>query len=949
MKYLYLLLATFSIGVCSWAQTANVQIIHNAPTPANAGGQAIDIYVNGVLPPALAGLAYLEATSFLPFPADAALDISIALSPSNSVDDAIASFSLEQLTTDENYIAMATGIVGSMEYPIQLVLKEGARFVAATADSIDVMVFSGSTDIEHLDIDNRNGSSIVGGLAYGSFSSSYKTIAPGDYYWDLRLTGNTNILVTYAAFLNDLAGSAYTVFTSGFFEDTPAFGTYVAFANGIVVPLFEIEIARIQLIQNTHSSNIDLYVDSILAIDNFMYRTAIPYIDFPAGVEINLGVAMENSSGVGDTLANFPVQFENGKTYVLVLNGIIGSTASPPALAITDIAQEAGTSPESIQVLAFHGSPGAPTFNINDFLDVPIITGFSYNNFTSSYLDLEATNYAFEVRPIVSSDLVGTFLTDFTGQENQSIVMLASGIEGDNPNFDLLAIYPDGTVIPFLPAALGQFIHNSPSPVAGVIDVWFNNAAKLIEDFTFLNATPLNFYATRIPYTIGLAGPDSEDPSEIITTLETPLTFEDGKYHIIVANGLFGSTEQPFELAVNTEGSLFADFPPNVDATFFHGTLGLDAIDIKDRELDEQVVDGLTYANFSEAVSLAISPDAYFLEISPDDSDELLYTFYAPINPDFSPFSITVLATGAIENDFPLSLLAYDPVGNVQAFTPVAEVQIINNSLTDSLDAYANGGIFLDSFAYRSATPFLNAPTRANIDFAFTPGTGQSVADSLISRAIRFEDGKKYVMMLTGIAEDIDYPMDIVLHDMAQTQAVNDDDVDVLFYHGATDAPAVDIVIEEDNIVFDDAAYGEYQGYENLAPTNYTMNVTPSDDNNNILKSYTADFSPYEGEATILFASGLLNSQLPEEAFELWVALEDGTTFPLSEIVSTEEVSVLVSSLQISPNPARNATRINYTLEKGTNVVACIFDANGKLLSHSIWGEQMPPVSILVP
>jgi hypothetical protein len=942
MKYLYLLLATFSMGICSWAQTANVQIIHNAATPGNAGGQAIDIYVNGLLPPALADLSYREASSFLPFPADAALEISIALSPSNSVDDAIASFSPGALEAGENYILMATGIPGNTTYPLQLALKAGARLAAEATDSVDVLMFNGAVELPSLRLHNRTFSPIVEMLEYGMFAEAYTSLAADNYYWDVQAAASTNILATYAAFFADLPGNALTVFTSGFVEENPSFGVYVAFANGVVVPLPPVEVARVQLIQNTHAANIDVYLDGELIIDNYLYRSATPFVFFPAGPTINLGVAPQNSTTEADTIANFPVQLENGKSYVLVFNGIIGSTDFPPALAIQDMAQEDSSSPESVQVLAFHGAPQAPSFNISDFLDVPVITGFSYHHFTDGYIGLEAREYAFEVKPIASSDIVGTFLTDFSGQEGQSLVMLASGIEGSDPNFELLAIYPDGSVVPFLPVALGQFIHNSPSAVANVVDVWVNGEDKLIEDFSYLSATPVTFYPTRIPLSIGFAAPDSDTPEDIALSLEDPLTFEDGTYHVIIAHGLVGNTDTPFELARHTESTLFADFPPQVDATFFHGATGLGAIDVRDRESGALLTDGLEYAGFSEATGLEAAPDAYFLEIRPDDSEELLYTFYASLNPNFVPFSATVVATGAIESGLPLSLVAFDPLGNVQALTPVAEVQFINNITSDSLDAYANGGIFLDSFAYRAATPFLNAPTRANIEFAFTPGAAQSIADSLIARNIRFEDGKKYLLMLTGRAGDADHPVGLTLYDMAQTSAANDDEMDIIFHHGAIDAPAVDIIVEEGNTWFDDVDYAEYQGYLNIPPDNYSVQVTPADDNGDIIKTYDAGFSSYAGEAATIFTTGLLNTASPEEAFGLWVALEDGTTFPLSEIVSTEEVSALVSTLQISPNPVSHATRINYTLKKGTNVVECIFDANGKLLRHAVLGKQVP-------
>ena len=911
-------------------EVARLQVIHNSPSPI------VDIYAGDDL--LLDDFAYRTATPFIFVPAGVEINLGVALDNSTSSADALVNIPVT-FENGETYVAIANGIVGDATTPFALEVNATAREASTVAGEVQLSVFHGSPDAPAVDVDARAIGTLIEGLAFGDFTADYLSVPAGLYYLDVRAAGDPNIVATFAADVSGLGGGAATVFASGLLGNTPAFGLFAALADGTVIELPATEVARLQVIHNSPSPTVDIYAGDDLLLDDFAYRTATPFIFVPAGVEINLGVALDNSTSSADALVNIPVTFENGETYVAIANGIVGDVDSPFTLAVSDMAREAGTNPAAVQVMAFHGSPGAPDVNINDFLQVPVITGLSYNNFTNGYLDLEATDYAFEVRPVGSPDLVGTFFTDLTGLEGGAAVVIASGIVGGDPNFDLLAILPDGTVIPFVPVAIGQLIHNSPSPLATVVDVWLDNAVKIVEDFTFQTATPITLFPTRTPLTIGVAGPDSEMPTDILLNIEEPLVFEDGQYHTIIANGIPLDADTPLELVVSTENALFAADPNQADINVFHGSPGAPAVDVTARELGVQLVDGLAYGEFSGV--LGIDPATYFLEIRPDGSDDLVATFLSDVTADFAGFGVTVVASGLLGQEPPFSLLAFDPLGNRAVFTPVAQVQVIHNSPTPTVDIYANGGQLLDDFAFRTATPFIDLPTRTDFDIAVAPDNSQSVQDSLVSfKNVRFNDGQKYIVMATGIVGNADTPFSLAVNDMAQTAAETGSGVDLLLYHGATDAPEVDVVAEGVGVIFDDVEYNEYQGYLNVPAGTYVLNVTPSNDNEVIVRSYDADVSGLEGGAATVFASGLLGSEAPEDAFEVWVALPDGTTFPLTEIVNTQDVFTVVSSMNIAPNPARSITQVNYTIEKATTVVELLYNSNGQLIRSGNLGQQ---------
>ncbi len=95
--------------------------------------------------------------------------------------------------------------------------------------------------------------------------------------------------------------------------------------------------AKVQVIHNSAdplASEVDVYLNADLAIDNFVFRTATSFLDLPAGVEIELSIAPGNSSGIGDALLTVPVTLAENETYIVTANGLVGSTESPLGLDV---------------------------------------------------------------------------------------------------------------------------------------------------------------------------------------------------------------------------------------------------------------------------------------------------------------------------------------------------------------------------------------------------------------------------------------------------------------------------------------------------------------------------------------------------------------------------------------------------------------------------------------
>jgi len=910
---------------------ARVQIIHNSPSPT------VDIYANGGL--LLDDLAFRTASEFIFVDAGVEINIGVALDNSTSVTDTLVNFPVV-FENGKTYVVAADGVVGDDDFPFTLHVNDMGQEAASDEESVAFAALHGSPGAPNVDIDIRTVGTIIENLPYGSYTE-YLEADPGLYYLDVRAAGSPDIVATFQADLSGLGGGAATVFASGILGGDPGFGLFAALPDGTVVEFPVSPVARVQIIHNSPSPTVDVYANGALLLDDFEFQTATPFETLPAEAMINIGIALSDSESVEDTLVNFPVMFDNGATYVVFANGIVGDSDNPFGLAVSAMGLEASTDPESLQVMAFHGSPGAPAVDINDTGEAPFITGLAYGEFTDGYLDLPGAEYFLEVRPSGANDLVGTFIQNLIGTEGLSAVVFASGIVGGDPGFNLLTALPTGDVISFTPASRVQIIHNSPAAAAASIDLWVNNAVKIEEDLDFQTATSATtYYPTRTPLTIGVAPADSEAPGDILFNVADPVVFEDGKFNIIVANGIPGDADNPFELVQNTEGVLFSADPEQVDVTVFHGSPGAPAVDVTAREVGAELISDLAYGTFSGV--LPIDPATYYLEITPADSEALVATFESEISEDLAGFGATVVASGLLGEEPPFDLIAFSPLGDVVRFTPVAQVQVIHNSADPTVDVYANEVLLVNDFAYRTATPFVDLPTRADIDLAIAGENSTSANDAIATfEDVRFNDGQKYIVMATGLVGNADTPFDLSVFDMAQTAAAVDG-VDLLLYHGSTDAPTVDVTVQATGgVLFDDVAYGDYQGYVNVPAASYQLNVTPAADNNVAVKAYEADLTGLEGGAATVFATGFLGEADGPTAFGVWAALADGTTFPLGEVTTTREVDAAFDEFLIAPNPARVQVTVQYNINEPLQVTEEIRSFTGQVVQASDLGIQV--------
>lgn len=448
------------------AQTAELQVIHNSSDPA---ANTVDVYVNGTL--TLNDFAFRTATPFVTLPAGVLLNVGVAPGSSTSVNDTLANFPLI-LMAGQRYIAVANGVLNSANFAANpdgnstaftLFLKDNIQN-AASGSSVDFIAVHGSSDAPTVDVIARNVATLVDNAAYSNITS-YISVPPSSYTLDVTPASGSPIVASFTADLSGLGGGSAIVFASGFLnpaanQNGPAFGLFAALANGTVVQFPAASIARLQIIHNAAdpaAASVDVYVNGNLLLDNFAFRTATPYVDVPADMILNIGVAGGNSTSVNDTLKNFQFTLMNGGEYIAVANGVLNpanfavnpdGASTAFTLFLQDQMRETAINGSDVDLRVVHGSTDAPTVDVVVGGNVLVDNG-SYSNITP-YLSVPAASYVLNITPgNNNSVVVASFAAPLTSLNGKSVVLMASGFLNPATNqngeaFGLLAVLADG-------------------------------------------------------------------------------------------------------------------------------------------------------------------------------------------------------------------------------------------------------------------------------------------------------------------------------------------------------------------------------------------------------------------------------------------------------------------------------------------------------------------------
>ena len=264
--------------------------------------------------------------------------------------------------------------------------------------------------------------------------------------------------------------------------------------------------ARVQVIHNSADAaaeTVDVYLNETLLIPNFEFRTASPFVDAPAGLEIELSVAPPNSSGVEDAIYTAPVTLSADETYIVVADGIVsGSGYNPPqpfGLQIYDMGRELADESGNTDVLVHHGSTDAPTVDIVEtgVGAGTLVDNISYTEF-QGYLELPTADYIIDVTDETGSVTVASYQAPLASLEldGVALVAVATGFldpsqNSDGPAFGIGVALPTGGPL----VMLEEFLGNQDFELSNAIALYPSPAE---EQVTLSNSSSIKLEAATI-------------------------------------------------------------------------------------------------------------------------------------------------------------------------------------------------------------------------------------------------------------------------------------------------------------------------------------------------------------------------------------------------------------------------------------------------------------------
>lgn len=734
--------------------------------------------------------------------------------------------------------------------------------------------------------------------------------------------------------------------------------------------------AFVQVIHNAAdpaAAVVDIYINGTNTLNDFEFRQATEFLALPSGVEIEIGVAPGNSVSTDDIIATFTYTLDANQSYILVANGLLGNTFSsnPDGIStafdikvIPNVKREVETA-GNVEFLVFHGVTDAPAVDVRARgVDSPLVVNAPYFAHTD-YISVPASEYELDVLVTGTETIAYAVTADLSGLADSVVTVLASGFLNPKSNslgaqFGLIAVLEDGTVVE-LPSKTAQIqvVHNSADPAAATVDVFLNGELGL-DNFNFRTATAFIEIPAYLPLVIDVAGPDADDVTESIATFN--VSFEENTRFTIFANGVLGDGFSANPNDKDISFNLFAVENPAESASdanmvsfkVFHGATDAPGVDVYARGLETALVSGAVYGDASDYIDVPAAE--YELNVNVTGTETIAAAFDADLSGLGGGVAI-VAASGfynVSENNYGalFSLIAVLADGTVVELpSKTAKVQVIHNAADPNaavVDIYINGALALDDFEFRKATPFTKLPAYLPIEVGVAVPNSESIADAIALFDYNLEENINYALIANGVLNPDDFTanpddesinFDLFVMSELREKARQATEIDLVIFHGATDAPAVDVAVDGTQIFLaKNLSYGFATDYLSVDADAYTLNVNVAG-TTTTAASFDVDLSNLGGSSAIVLASGFLNPETNNngEVFALLAVLANGTTVTFDAIGTSVADNVGEEGLPDSfalrgnyPNPFNPSTTILFDLPVRADVTLNVFNVLGQ-------------------
>jgi hypothetical protein len=303
-------------------------------------------------------------------------------------------------------------------------------------------------------------------------------------------------------------------------------------------------------------------------------------------------------------------------------------------------------------------------------------------------------------------------------------------------------------------------------------------------------------------------------------------------------------------------------------------------------------------------------------------------------------------------------ILLTAPLLNAQE---TARLQVIHNAADPGaaiVDIYIDDALLIDDFGFRKASPFIDAPANTEFVIGVAPPNSSSAADAIAQIPVTLEANETYVAIANGVLDPtmfsanpdgIETGFQLLVKAGAREMGMMKDKVDFFVLHGATDAPAVDVLARGVGALVEGAAYSAITDYISVTAANYILDIIPAGANETIVATFDAPLASLGGDAAVVFASGFLSPAGNQNgtAFGLFAALPTGDVItlipPTGTNVNQEHNATIIINYELRqnyPNPFNPTTTITFAVPERANVSVVVYDILGQEITRLLNEEK---------
>lgn len=503
-----------------------------------------------------------------------------------------------------------------------------------------------------------------------------------------------------------------------------------------------------------------------------------------------------------------------------------------------------------------------------------------------------------------------------------------------------------------------QIIHNCADAAAASVDIWLDDGPNaLLTNVGFREASTFIDAPAGTPFDVTIQPPNSTDTTNGL--FRQTFTLAAGETYIVVASGTISPTgyspATPFSLEVFDMGrEASANGMMETDVLVLHGSTDAPTVDVYESSVPAgTLVDNASYGDFASYLELGTAD--YTLQVRNEQNSAIVAAYSAPLaGLSLGGQAITVLASGflnpTVNSSGPaFGLFAATAAGGALVELPAvpiptARVQVIHNAADAAaaeVDVWLNAGALVTGLEFREATAYVTAQAGVPFDVSIAAPNSMDTTGALAKFTYTLDEGETYQLIANGMVSTSGYsplqPFNIDVFAGARESAMTAGNVDVLVYHGSTDAPTVEI--EEIGVgagtLVPAASYTDFAGYLDLAEADYVLNVKAG---GAVVATFQAPLAGLQlaDEAITVLASGFLDPTVNSGGadFGLWVALPAGGDLePLPMITGIDEPSAKIdASISVYPNPSNGLVTIDLGDIVTANTQIELLDLSGRVL-----------------